>query len=69
VKLSARNRLRGTVTRIRVDELMASVELDVDGQRVVATITAEAVRELGLAEGQEATAVIKASDVMIATED
>jgi molybdate transport system regulatory protein len=69
VKLSARNRLRGTVTRIKMGELTASVELDVDGQRVVATITAEAVRELGLTEGQEATAVIKASDVMIATED
>lgn len=68
MKLSARNRLRGTITAITLGEVAASVELDVSGQRVVATITAEAVRDLGLAEGQEVTAVVKASDVMIATE-
>jgi len=69
VKLSARNRLRGTITGISLGEVTASVELDVGGQRVVATVTSEAVRELGLREGQEASAVIKASDVMIATDD
>lgn len=68
MKLSARNRLRGTITAIKLGEVAASVELDVSGHRVVATITAEAVRDLGLAEGQEVTAVVKASDVIIATE-
>jgi molybdopterin-binding protein len=68
VKLSARNQLRGTVTEIRRGEAIANVALDVAGQRLVASITVEAVEDLGLAEGSEVTAVIKASDVMVATE-
>jgi molybdopterin-binding protein len=43
------------------------VELDVAGQRLVASITVEAVEDLGITEGSEVTAVIKASDVMLAT--
>lgn len=69
MKLSARNRLRGTVTSINRGEAIANVALDVGGQRVVASITVEAVEELGLREGSAATAIIKASDVMIATDD
>jgi molybdopterin-binding protein len=68
VKLSARNQLKGTVSEIRRGEAIANVVLDVAGQRVVASITVEAVEELGLAQGSSVTAVIKASDVMIATE-
>jgi molybdopterin-binding protein len=67
VKLSARNQLRGTVRSINEGAAIANVELDVAGQRLVASITVEAVRELGLAEGSEVTAVIKASDVILAT--
>jgi molybdopterin-binding protein len=67
MKLSARNQLAGTVTAINAGEAIANVELDVAGQRVVASITIEAVRELDLAPGREIVAVIKASDVMIAT--
>jgi molybdopterin-binding protein len=66
VKLSARNQLRGTVSQIRRGEAIANVALDVAGQRLVASITVEAVEELGLAEGSEVTAVIKASDVILA---
>jgi molybdopterin-binding protein len=69
VKLSARNQLKGTVSSIRRGEAIANVVVDVAGQRLVASITVEAVDELGLAEGGEVTAVIKASDVMIATGD
>jgi molybdopterin-binding protein len=69
VKLSARNQLQGTVTSIRKGEAIANVVVDVAGQRLVASITVEAVDELGLAEGKSVTAVIKASDVVIATED
>jgi molybdopterin-binding protein len=69
MKLSARNRLRGRVARITSGEVISTVELDVAGQRVVATITTEAVRQLGLDEGQEATAIVKATDVMIAVDD
>ena len=67
MKLSARNQLSGTVTRINEGAAIANVELDVDGQRLVASITVEAVRELGLEEGSEVTAIIKASDVILAT--
>lgn len=69
MKLSARNQLRGTVTGIRRGEAIANVEIDVGGQRLVGSITVEAVDELGLAEGSEVTAVIKASDVIVAIAD
>ncbi|HEX4012084.1 MAG TPA: TOBE domain-containing protein [Solirubrobacteraceae bacterium] len=68
MKLSARNQLVGTVTEVRRGEAIANVVLDVAGQRLVASITVEAVDELGLAEGRQVTAVVKASDVIIATE-
>jgi len=69
MKISARNQLPGTVTGINSGEAIANVELDVSGQRLVASITVEAVQDLGLHEGSQITAVIKASDVMIATGD
>jgi len=68
MKLSARNQLKGTVTGVNRGEAIANVALDVAGQRLVASITVEAVDELGLSEGTQVTAVIKASDVMIATD-
>ena len=68
MKLSARNQLPGTVVEIRRGEAIANVVLDVGGQRLVASITVEAVDELGLTEGARATAVVKASDVMIAVD-
>jgi molybdopterin-binding protein len=68
MKLSARNQLKGTVRAIRRGEAIANVELEVAGNRVVASITTEAVDELGLSEGSEVTAVVKASDVMLATD-
>ena len=68
MKLSARNNLVGTVTSINRGEAIANVALDVAGQRLVASITVEAVDELGLEEGMSVTAIVKASDVIIATE-
>ena len=68
MRLSARNRLAGTVVSINRGEAIANVALDVGGQRIVASITVEAVDELGLHEGSSATAVIKASDVMVAVD-
>jgi molybdopterin-binding protein len=68
VKLSARNQLSGTVSSISKGEAIANVVLDVAGQRLVASITVEAVDELGLAEGSSVTAVIKASDVILAVQ-
>jgi molybdopterin-binding protein len=65
-QLSARNRLRGTVTDVRVDGLIAQVELAVDEPaRLVAIVTADAVDELGLRQGMSAAAVVKATSVMV----
>ena len=69
MKLSARNQLSGTVTSVNEGAAIANVELDFNGQRLVASITVEAARELGLQEGKQVTAVIKASDVILATAD
>jgi molybdopterin-binding protein len=67
MKLSARNQLAGTVTSVNEGAAIANVELDVNGQRLVASVTVEAARELGLRVGTSVTAIVKASDV-IATE-
>ena len=67
MKLSARNQIPAKVTGINYGEAIANVELDAGGVRLVASITVEAVRQLGLAEGTEVLAVIKASDVIVAT--
>lgn len=64
--MSARNRLTGTITSLRVDGLLAQVELDVGGQRVCAIITRDSARELGLKRGMAVCAVMKATEVMIA---
>ena len=69
MKISARNQLAGTVVEINKGEAIANVQLDVAGQRLVASITVEAVEDLGLQPGTEILAVIKASDVMVATRD
>jgi molybdopterin-binding protein len=69
MKLSARNQIPARVTGIHSGEAIANVELDANGVRLVASITVEAVRQLGLKEGSEVSAVIKASDVIVATSD
>ncbi len=64
--LSARNRLAGTVTEVKVDGLMAQIELLVDGPaRLVAIVTADAAEELALRPGMPATAVVKATSMMV----
>jgi molybdopterin-binding protein len=69
VKLSARNQLQGRVTEINRGEAIANVAVEVAGQRLVASITVEAVRDLGLETGSEVTVIVKASDVMLAVAD
>lgn len=65
MKLSARNVLPGVVMEITRGAVTSHVRLHVDGAEVTASITNEAVEDLGLKVGQRAYAVIKASDVMI----
>ncbi len=69
MKLSARNKIPATVTAITEGEASANIALDACGTRLVASITVEALRELGLAEGTEVTVVVKASDLIIAVGD
>ena len=68
MKLSARNQIPARVTGINFGEATANVEMDAGGTRLVASITVEAARELELKEGAEVTVVVKASDLILATE-
>ena len=64
--LSARNRFRGVVRDVRIEGMVGLVELEVtEPARVVALITREAVEDLGLRPGDAATAVVKATSVMV----
>ena len=63
--LSARNRFPGVVRSVEMDGVMALVEIEAGPHRVTAAITRDAVEELGLAEGVEATATVKATSVMV----
>jgi molybdopterin-binding protein len=67
--ISARNTLNGTVKEIKRGMVTATVKVDVGGGNVItSSITLEAADELGLAEGKPVNVVIKASDVMLATD-
>jgi molybdopterin-binding protein len=69
MKISARNQIKGKVLEVHKGATTAHVRLEIAPGRVItASITNEAVDELGLKAGDAATAVIKASDVMIATD-
>jgi molybdopterin-binding protein len=69
MRLSTRNRLPGTVTEVVKGEAAAKVTLQVGDNHIVALITRESADELGLESGKEVTALVKASDVMLLTDD
>ena len=69
MKLSARNQIPATVTAITAGEATANIELDANGVRLVASITVEAANDLKLVAGSRVTAIIKASDVIVAVAD
>jgi molybdopterin-binding protein len=64
--LSARNRLHGFIDEVRIDGLLAQVRLRVGDQLLTAVITADAVRALKLRRGDDAIAIVKSTEVMIA---
>lgn len=67
MKISARNQIRGKVVEVTKGATTSHIRIDIgQGQVVTASITNEAVDELGLKNGSDAIAVIKASDVMVA---
>jgi molybdopterin-binding protein len=70
MKLSARNKLKGKVTKITEGAVNGIVAIDIGGGNTIsATISMEAIRELGLKVGKEAYAVVKATSVMIGIDD
>jgi molybdopterin-binding protein len=66
MRISARNQLKGRIVGVTRGATTSHVRVDIGGAIVTASITNQSVDELGLAEGKDAYAVIKASDVMIA---
>ena len=67
MKLSARNQIKGKVVEVRKGATTAHVRIDIgNGVVITSSITNEAVEDLGLTVGDDAIAVIKASDVMVA---
>jgi molybdopterin-binding protein len=69
MRLSTRNRLPGIITEVVKGEAAAKVTLQVGDNHVVALITRESADELGLEAGQQAIALVKATDVMIMTDE
>lgn len=70
MKISARNQLKGKVVKVQKGAVNSVIVLDIGGgNRVTSTITNAAVEELGLQEGADAYALIKASNVMIGVDD
>jgi molybdopterin-binding protein len=65
MKLSARNRLKGTIIEVKKGTTTAHVWIEVGGQTITASITNEAVAELKLEKGKTAYAIIKATSVMV----
>jgi len=66
MELSSRNQLKATVREVKLGNIMAEVVMDLPGgQQVVAAITRGSVEHLGLKVGDEVTAIIKATEVMV----
>ena len=68
VALSGRNRLRGFVEEVRIDGLLGQVRLRIGDQTLTAVITSDEINELRLHRGDDALAIIKSTEVMIARE-
>jgi molybdate transport system regulatory protein len=69
MRLSARNQLSGTIASVELGAVMATVVIRLEGgQEVVASITKDSAQRLGLTAGDNVTAVIKATDVMVGKE-
>jgi molybdopterin-binding protein len=69
MQISTRNRLPGTITEVVKGEAAAKITLRVGDNHVVALITRESADEIGLEVGREVTALVKATDVMILTDE
>jgi len=69
LRLSARNQFNGTVTAIKLGGVMAEITVDIGGgHEMVSAITRESAEMLGLREGSSVTMIVKATEVLVATE-
>ena len=68
MKISGRNRLKGEVKEVVLGDVMAKVVLQVGDNRITSVITREAAEDMGIKEGKEITALIKATEVMLVEE-
>lgn len=66
MELSARNQLKVRVKDVKTNDIAAEVILDVGGQTMVASITADSAKKLDIKAGDDVIAVVKASSVMLA---
>ena len=66
MQISARNKLEGTVTSIKLGGVMAEVVVQVGENEIVSVVTRTSVEELGLAEGDSVTVIVKSTEVMLA---
>ncbi len=69
MRLSTRNQLSGTVTAVTPGSVMATAEVDVGGQEMTASMTEEAVEDLGLSVGSAVVVLVKSTEAMLAVED
>ena len=65
MKLSTRNQLPGKVTAVKLGGVMSEIKVDIGGQTLVAAITRESAEHLELAEGDDVTVLVKATEVML----
>jgi len=69
MRLSARNQFKGTVTAMKLGGVMAEVTVDIGGgHEMISAITRESAEMLGLHEGSNVTVIVKATEVLVATE-
>ena len=68
MELSARNQLRGTIKSVTLGNVMAEVVVDVGGQEITSAITRGSAERLGLAEGDQVVAIVKATEVLLGKE-
>jgi molybdopterin-binding protein len=66
MQISARNKLQGTVTSVKLGGVMAEVVVQIGENEIVSVVTRTSAEELGLKEGDEVTAIIKSTEVMLA---
>jgi molybdate transport system regulatory protein len=69
LKISARNQIKGSVRSVEKDDIVAKIKIDIQPATITAVITREAAEALNIRDGDEVTAIIKATEIMIGKEE